>query len=146
MDPQVGHSLDGLSFSLCSTFFLCICSPDDDRHMSNFIHWMCMHNYPRTSRWISEFKSSLVYRVSSRTTRATEKPCPKQNKTKQNKTKQNTSRLNMCSFSGPRLNTLFYWCRYLLLCDVYTVLKGSCALCPALFFLLKMFLMTPSFI
>jgi hypothetical protein len=42
-------------------------------------------------RRISEFKASLVYRVSSRTARATEKLClekPNQNKTKQ-KTKQN---------------------------------------------------------
>ena len=40
-------------------------------------------------RWISEFEASLVYKVSFRTTRATEKPClekpKKQNKTKQNK-------------------------------------------------------------
>jgi 3-phenylpropionate/cinnamic acid dioxygenase small subunit len=45
-------------------------------------------------RWISEFETSLVYRVSSRTARATQrnpvsKNPPKQNKTKQNKTKQN---------------------------------------------------------
>jgi hypothetical protein len=53
-------------------------------------------------RWISEFKTSLVYRVNSRTVRATEwvpgQPGlhretlslkTKQNKTKQNKTKQN---------------------------------------------------------
>jgi hypothetical protein len=53
-------------------------------------------------RRISEFKASLVYRVSSRTARATEKPClekpqnktnkTKHNKTKQNKTKQNTQK------------------------------------------------------
>jgi hypothetical protein len=42
-------------------------------------------------RWISEFKASLVYRVSSRTARAMQRnPASKtkQNKTKQNKTKQ----------------------------------------------------------
>jgi hypothetical protein len=40
----------------------------------------------------SEFKASLVYRVSSRTARATKRnpvSKTKQNKTKQNKTKQN---------------------------------------------------------
>jgi hypothetical protein len=45
-------------------------------------------------------EASLVYRVSSRTARATEKPClekqykTKQNKTKQNKTKQNKTKQN----------------------------------------------------
>jgi hypothetical protein len=41
-------------------------------------------------RQISEFKTSLVYKVSSRTARATQKKpvLKKQNKTKQNKTKQ----------------------------------------------------------
>jgi hypothetical protein len=39
-----------------------------------------------TGRWISEFEASLVYRVSSRTARATEKPClGEKNKTKQKK-------------------------------------------------------------
>jgi hypothetical protein len=33
-------------------------------------------------RWISEFQASLVYRVSSRTARATQKPCLKKTKTK----------------------------------------------------------------
>jgi hypothetical protein len=44
----------------------------------------------RQTDWISEFKASLVYRVSSRTARATQRnPVSKiQNKTKQNKTKQ----------------------------------------------------------
>jgi hypothetical protein len=46
-------------------------------------------------RQISEFKASLVYKVSARTARATEKPClekTKQNKkTQQNKTKQKTT-------------------------------------------------------
>jgi hypothetical protein len=38
-------------------------------------------------RRISEFEASLVYRVSSRTARASEKPClKKQNKTKKTKT------------------------------------------------------------
>jgi hypothetical protein len=42
-------------------------------------------------RLISEFKASLVYKVSSRTARATQRNpfSTKQNKTKQNKTKQN---------------------------------------------------------
>jgi hypothetical protein len=41
-------------------------------------------------RRISEFEASLVYSVSSRTARATQRnPVSKQNKTKQNKTKQN---------------------------------------------------------
>jgi hypothetical protein len=42
-------------------------------------------------RRISEFEASLVYRVSSRTSRATEKPClekTKKKQTKQNKTKK----------------------------------------------------------
>jgi hypothetical protein len=39
-------------------------------------------------RWISEFHASLVYRVSSRTARATQKPCLEKNKNKnKNKTK-----------------------------------------------------------
>jgi hypothetical protein len=41
-------------------------------------------------RQISEFEASLVYRVSSRTARTTQRnPVSKQSKTKQNKTKQN---------------------------------------------------------
>jgi hypothetical protein len=40
-------------------------------------------------RWISEFEASLVYRVSSRTARATQRNPVLKNKTKQNKTKQN---------------------------------------------------------
>jgi hypothetical protein len=44
-------------------------------------------------RRISEIKASLVYRVSSRTARATQRnPVSKQNKTKQNKTKQKTKK------------------------------------------------------
>jgi hypothetical protein len=53
------------------------------------------------SRWISEFKASLVYRVSSRTARATQRnsvsknqnPKPNQTKTKQ-KTKTKTKELH----------------------------------------------------
>jgi hypothetical protein len=42
-------------------------------------------------RWISEFEASLVYRVSSRTAKAIEKPCLKKQKQKQtNKQKQKT--------------------------------------------------------
>jgi hypothetical protein len=40
-------------------------------------------------RQISEFEVSLVYRVSSRTARATQRNPVSKNKTKQNKTKQN---------------------------------------------------------
>jgi hypothetical protein len=45
-------------------------------------------------RQISEFEASLVYKVSSRTARATQRNpvSKKQNKTKQNKTKQNKTR------------------------------------------------------
>jgi hypothetical protein len=42
---------------------------------------------------ISEFKASLVYRVSSRTARAIQRN-PVSNKTKQNKTKQNKTKTN----------------------------------------------------
>jgi hypothetical protein len=38
-------------------------------------------------RQISEFEASLVYKVSSRTARATEKPCLEKPKTKPNQTK-----------------------------------------------------------
>jgi hypothetical protein len=40
------------------------------------------------SRWISEFETSLVYRVSSRTARATEKPCLEKPKEKEKKKKK----------------------------------------------------------
>jgi hypothetical protein len=44
-------------------------------------------------RRISEFEASLVYRVSSRTARATQRnPVSKNQKTKQNKTKQNKTK------------------------------------------------------
>jgi hypothetical protein len=46
-------------------------------------------------RGISEFEASLVYKVSSRTSRAIQRnPVSKQNKTKQNKTKQNQQQTN----------------------------------------------------
>jgi hypothetical protein len=45
------------------------------------------------SRRISEFEASLVvYRVSSRTARATQRNPVSENKTKQNKTKQNKTK------------------------------------------------------
>jgi hypothetical protein len=45
-------------------------------------------------RWISEFQASLVYRVSSRTARATQRnPVSKTQKTK-TKTKQNKKEIN----------------------------------------------------
>jgi hypothetical protein len=46
-------------------------------------------------RWISELEASLVYRVSCRTARDTQRNSvsKKQNKPKQNKTKQNTLQL-----------------------------------------------------
>jgi hypothetical protein len=40
-------------------------------------------------RWISEFKASLVYRVSSRTARATQRNPVSKNQKKQNKTNNN---------------------------------------------------------
>jgi hypothetical protein len=43
-------------------------------------------------RQISEFKASLVYKVSSRTARATWRNPVLKNKTKQNKTKQNKTK------------------------------------------------------
>jgi hypothetical protein len=43
-------------------------------------------------RRISEFEASLVYRVSSRTARATQRNPVSKNKTKQNKTKQNKTK------------------------------------------------------
>jgi hypothetical protein len=56
---------------------------------------------------LCEFKTSLVYRVSSRSARATHKETQsqkkqskaKQNKTKQNKTKQNKTKQNKTSSS-----------------------------------------------
>jgi hypothetical protein len=45
-------------------------------------------------RQISESEASLVYRVSSRTARATQRNPVSKNKTKQNKTKQNKTKQN----------------------------------------------------
>jgi hypothetical protein len=47
-------------------------------------------------REISEFEASLVYKVSSRTARATEKPCLEKNKKEQNKTTTTKSALRVC--------------------------------------------------
>jgi hypothetical protein len=44
------------------------------------------------SRSISEFEASLVYKVSSRTARATQRNPVSKNKTKQNKTNQNKTK------------------------------------------------------
>jgi hypothetical protein len=46
-------------------------------------------------RWISEFEASLVYKVSSRTARATEKPCLKKPKTKHKKQTNKQKRLKI---------------------------------------------------
>jgi hypothetical protein len=43
-------------------------------------------------RWISEFKASLVYRVSSRTARATQRNPVSKNKTKQNNNNNNNNK------------------------------------------------------
>jgi hypothetical protein len=43
-------------------------------------------------RQISEFEASLVYKVSPRTARATEKPCLKKKKTKKKPKKQKTKK------------------------------------------------------
>jgi hypothetical protein len=45
-------------------------------------------------RRISEFKASLVYRVSSKTARTIQRNPVSKNKTKQNKTKQNKTKQN----------------------------------------------------
>jgi hypothetical protein len=45
-------------------------------------------------RQISEFEASLVYKVSSRTARATQKNPVSKNKTTQHKTKQNNNNKN----------------------------------------------------
>jgi hypothetical protein len=62
-------------------------------------------------RWISEFKASLVYKVSSRTARATQRN-PVSKKTKQNKTKHKSMgwrdgsvvKRTDCSSRGPEFN------------------------------------------
>jgi hypothetical protein len=46
-------------------------------------------------RRVSEFEASLVYRVSSRTARATQRNPVLKNKTKQNKTKQNKTKIKV---------------------------------------------------
>jgi hypothetical protein len=55
--------------------------------------WWCTPLIPalrRQSRQISEFEASLVYRVNSRTARATQRnPVSETKRSKQNKTKQN---------------------------------------------------------
>jgi hypothetical protein len=52
-------------------------------------------------RWISEFEASLVYGVSSRTARSTQRnPVSEKNKTKQNKTKQKQESLQQRIVSG----------------------------------------------
>jgi hypothetical protein len=71
-------------------------------------------------RWISEFKASPVYSVSSRRARATQRhPVPKKQKQKQTKTKtknktkqqQKTQTINKkrSSFSNKDLNPKFPW-------------------------------------
>jgi hypothetical protein len=46
-------------------------------------------------RWISEFEASLVYKVSSRTARAIDKPCLKKQKTKNKKQKTKKKKKNL---------------------------------------------------
>jgi hypothetical protein len=61
---------------------------------------MCSEHSGGRGRQISEYEASLVCKVSSRASRATQRnPVSKQNKTKQkNKTKQNkTNKQKMCS-------------------------------------------------
>jgi hypothetical protein len=69
-------------------------------------------------RQISEFKTSLVYKMSSRTARATQrnlvskKQKTKQKKTKQktrNKTKQHTTIKDLCFFIAASLTTVKGW-------------------------------------
>jgi Sec-independent protein translocase protein TatA len=50
-------------------------------------------------RWISEFKASLVYRVSSRTARTIQRN-PVSKKQNKNKTKQKTTKKNNLTNSG----------------------------------------------
>jgi hypothetical protein len=54
-----------------------------------------------TGRGISELEASLVYRVSSRTARATQRNPVSKNKTKQNKTKQNKTKQNKIKQNKP---------------------------------------------
>jgi hypothetical protein len=46
------------------------------------------HTFNPGTKWISEFQASLVYKVSSRTARATQRSPVWEEKSKQNKTKQ----------------------------------------------------------
>jgi hypothetical protein len=60
-------------------------------------HFYSQHSGGR-GRWISEFKASLVYRVSSRTARTTQRNPVSKNKTKQKKQKQKRCSLLYESF------------------------------------------------
>jgi hypothetical protein len=60
-------------------------------------------------RRISEFEASLVYKVSSRTARATQRNPVSKNKTKQNKTKQTKKKEQQrLIFSYLMLKTFFF--------------------------------------
>ena len=64
-------------------------------------------------RWISEFEASLVYRVSSRTARATQRN-PVSKKTKKRKRKEKKKDRKMYVFQAIRLYNLTIICVYLL--------------------------------
>jgi hypothetical protein len=56
-------------------------------------------------RWISEFKASLVYRVSSRTARAIQRnPVSKKQKNKKTKTKKNPNKQKKKSKTPKKTN------------------------------------------
>jgi hypothetical protein len=57
-------------------------------------------------RQISEFKASLVYKVSSRISRATQRNPVSKNKTKQNKTKQQQQQQRQQKMNDDRLGLL----------------------------------------
>jgi hypothetical protein len=58
-------------------------------------------------RWISEFEASLVYRVSSRTARATQRtPVSKTNKQTKQKEQNKTKKLLVCALSSFFLEAL----------------------------------------
>jgi hypothetical protein len=61
-------------------------------------------------RWISEFEASLVYKVSSRTARATQRNPVSKNKTKQNKTKQNKTKQNKTKKKKKPIIPLMFFC------------------------------------
>jgi hypothetical protein len=74
------------------------------------ISWAVVaHTFNPRGRRISEFEASLVYRVSSRTARATQRNNVSKNKTEQNKTKQNKTNKqtkkdkDIMNFSGKRM-------------------------------------------